>query len=93
MRGARTAPACRGRRSCGAAPSGRTGARPARSKDTLEAVLAAPEREALLDWLRHRPMLLEVIRERRRQPGHDMISWLWSAGRDDAFAQMAQSFL
>lgn len=30
------------------------------------------------------PMLLDVIRARRDQPGHDLISWLWAAGRDVA---------
>lgn len=30
---------------------------PAKSKDTLQQVLAAPDRDELLDWLRHRPML------------------------------------
>ena len=34
------------------------GARKHGRKDTLEAVLAAPDREALLDWLRRQPMAL-----------------------------------
>jgi bis(5'-nucleosyl)-tetraphosphatase (symmetrical) len=29
----------------------------ARSRDTLDEVLAAPDREELLDWLRHRPLM------------------------------------
>lgn len=33
------------------------GAAPQRRSDTLEAVLAAPDREELLTWLRHRPLL------------------------------------
>lgn len=33
------------------------GARDARPQDTLEAVLDAPDRDQLLDWLRHRPLL------------------------------------
>lgn len=35
------------------------GVRPPGRKDTLQGVLQAPAREALLDWLRHRPMALE----------------------------------
>lgn len=34
-----------------------TGARQPRSKDNFDAILAAPDREQLLDWLRHRPLL------------------------------------
>ncbi|MDM0027374.1 symmetrical bis(5'-nucleosyl)-tetraphosphatase [Variovorax saccharolyticus] len=34
------------------------GARKAGRKDTLQAILQAPDREALLDWLRHQPMAL-----------------------------------
>jgi bis(5'-nucleosyl)-tetraphosphatase (symmetrical) len=30
---------------------------PVKSKDTLQELLAAPDRDELLDWLRHRPML------------------------------------
>ncbi len=30
---------------------------PVKSKDTLKEILAAPDRDELLDWLRHRPML------------------------------------
>lgn len=33
------------------------GQRKLRPKDTLQAVLEAPDRDALLDWLRHRPLL------------------------------------
>src|ERR1700704_4010210 len=33
------------------------GAVEAREDDTLEDVLAAPDRDGLLDWLRHRPMM------------------------------------
>src|ERR1700712_4978921 len=36
------------------------GVRRAGRKDTLDALLAAPDREALLDWLRHRDMALRV---------------------------------
>lgn len=32
------------------------GCQPARPSDTLDAVLAAPDRRELLDWLRHRPL-------------------------------------
>ena len=61
------------------------------AKGWLEAVLAwrhtygADEeiRVAAEDATRHiSPMLLDVIRERRDRPQHDMISWLWSAGQD-----------
>ena len=34
-----------------------SGAEPARSSDHLDDVLAAPDRDELLDWLRHRPLL------------------------------------
>ena len=33
------------------------GVQKSRRNDTLDAVLGAPDREALLEWLRHRPML------------------------------------
>lgn len=33
------------------------GVMPLKRKDTLRATLAAPDRDALLDWLRHRPLL------------------------------------
>jgi bis(5'-nucleosyl)-tetraphosphatase (symmetrical) len=33
------------------------GCAPLRKSDTLQAILEAPDRDALLDWLRHRPML------------------------------------
>ncbi len=33
-----------------------TGMRPARAKDTLDAVLQSPERDALVDWLRQQPL-------------------------------------
>ena len=36
------------------------GVRPAQRKDTLGDVLAAPDRDELLHWLRHRPLLLEA---------------------------------
>jgi bis(5'-nucleosyl)-tetraphosphatase (symmetrical) len=35
------------------------GASPVRSGDTLEEILAAPDRKALLDWLLHRPLMHE----------------------------------
>jgi bis(5'-nucleosyl)-tetraphosphatase (symmetrical) len=34
------------------------GIRPESGSDTLDTILAAPDREALLDWLRHRPLAL-----------------------------------
>src|SRR5574337_352283 len=33
------------------------GVGPPRSADTLDTVLSAPDRDELLDWLRHRPIL------------------------------------
>jgi len=33
------------------------GVAPEKKRDTLDAVLAAPDRDALVDWLRHRPLL------------------------------------
>ncbi len=33
------------------------GARPSKGRDTFDDVLAAPDRDELLDWLRHRPLL------------------------------------
>lgn len=33
------------------------GHQPLRKQDTLQAILAAPDRDELLDWLRHRPLL------------------------------------
>jgi bis(5'-nucleosyl)-tetraphosphatase (symmetrical) len=35
------------------------GVRPVHRKDTLAGVLNAPDRDALLDWLRHRPLALQ----------------------------------
>jgi len=36
------------------------GVRPAHPKDTLDGILTAPDRDALLHWLRHRPLLIEA---------------------------------
>jgi bis(5'-nucleosyl)-tetraphosphatase (symmetrical) len=36
------------------------GVRPAHRQDTLDDVLQAPDRGALLEWLRHRPLALQV---------------------------------
>ena len=36
------------------------GARSTHRKDTLDAILCAPDRDELLDWLRRRPLLLEA---------------------------------
>ena len=44
------------------------GARKAGRKDTLQAILQAPDRDALLDWLRHQPMALH-----RRVGGGDLL--------------------
>lgn len=36
------------------------GVRPAHRKDTLDDILSAPDRDELLHWLRHRPLLIEA---------------------------------
>jgi len=41
------------------------GVRPPQPQDTLEAALSAPDRDAIVDWLRHRPMLHHDARSQR----------------------------
>lgn len=60
------------------------GARPAKPDDTLDAVLAAPERESLLDWLRRRPVL---VREHGFLIVHAGLAPGWSA---DGAAEVAR---
>lgn len=61
--------------------AGRTEARPG---DTLDAVLSAPDRDDLLDWLSRRPL---VLREGRRLLVHAGLHPAWSA--EDACALAA----
>ena len=67
--------------------------RPQRS-DTLAAVLQAPDREALLDWLRRRPLaLLDRVGEERLLMVHAGVLPQWSAEQALALAQEVQAAL
>jgi bis(5'-nucleosyl)-tetraphosphatase (symmetrical) len=62
------------------------GTRARRSKDTLDAVLAAPDRDELLDWLRRRPL---IDHEEQRLHVHAGLLPCWSA--DEALALAAEA--
>jgi bis(5'-nucleosyl)-tetraphosphatase (symmetrical) len=66
------------------------GVRPAHRTDTLEAVLQAPDRAPLLDWLRHRPLALQ------RQGWllvHAGVLPQWTVAQTLALAQEVQNLL
>ena len=63
------------------------GVRPAETGDTLDAVLAAPDRQALLDWLLHRP-LMHV--EGRFVLVHAGLARDWSVANAQSLAQEAE---
>ncbi|HEY8607313.1 MAG TPA: symmetrical bis(5'-nucleosyl)-tetraphosphatase [Noviherbaspirillum sp.] len=66
------------------------GIRPAHRSDTLDDILAAPDRDALLDWLRQRPLALY-------EDGHLMVHAgvlpQWDAGRTMALASEVETAL
>lgn len=59
------------------------GARPLKSKDTVQDVLAAPDRDQLLSWLRHRPLM---VLDDGYSMSHAGIPHIW---RTDEAAQYA----
>ena len=70
------------------------GVRPAHRSDTLAGVLASPQREAMLDWLRQQPLAL-----RESAPGLDLLMVhagvlpSWSAARTLELASEVQAVL
>lgn len=66
------------------------GARPRRKKDTFGDVLDAPDARALLDWLRHRPML---VREGRAVMVHAGIAPQWTILQAEACARELEAAL
>jgi bis(5'-nucleosyl)-tetraphosphatase (symmetrical) len=66
------------------------GAARSRNGDTLQSVLDAPDREELLDWLRHRPMLHI---EGEHVLVHAGLLPQWSAGKAKALAQEVERAL
>ncbi len=66
------------------------GIRPEHKSDTLAEILTAPDRDALLDWLRRRPLLL-------RAQGHLLVHAgllpQWSAGQALALASEVEAML
>jgi bis(5'-nucleosyl)-tetraphosphatase (symmetrical) len=66
------------------------GAARMRNGDTLQPVLDAPDREELLDWLRHRPMLHI---EGEHVLVHAGLLPQWSVGKANALAQEVESAL
>lgn len=66
------------------------GVRPAGRSDTLDAVLAAPDREDLVDWLRHRPL---AHLEHGHLLVHAGVLPPWSAARTVALAGEVESVL
>jgi len=66
------------------------GAARLRNGDTLQPVLDAPDREELLDWLRHRPMLHI---EGEHVLVHAGLLPQWSAGKAKVLAQEVESAL
>jgi len=66
------------------------GIRPAHKSDTLTAILNAPDREELLDWLRHRPMA--ILREQHLLI-HAGVFPSWSAAKTITLAQEVEHML
>ena len=66
------------------------GVRAAGRKDTLQDLLAAPDAQALLDWLRHRPMALQV---QGWLLVHAGVLPQWSAAQTVALAREVQAAL
>jgi bis(5'-nucleosyl)-tetraphosphatase (symmetrical) len=66
------------------------GAARLRNGDTLQSVLDAPDREELLDWLRHRPMLYI---EGEHVLVHAGLLPQWSVGKAKVLAQEVESAL
>jgi bis(5'-nucleosyl)-tetraphosphatase (symmetrical) len=65
-----------------------------RKRDTLEAVLAAPDRDELLEWLRHRPLMhregalswcMRDLLPNGRRSARTLSRRVWSALRADDF--------
>jgi bis(5'-nucleosyl)-tetraphosphatase (symmetrical) len=66
------------------------GVRPAEPGDTLDAVLAAPDRELLLDWLLHRPL---IHLEDRLVLVHAGLASAWSVATAERLAREAEAAL
>ncbi len=68
------------------------GAREPRRKDTLDAVLGAPDRDELLAWLRHRPLVVRD-REAGRLMVHAGLPPPWDADEADSCARELEAVL
>lgn len=66
------------------------GVRPRGKRDTLEEVLAAPDRDELVDWLRHRPLL---HREGDRLMVHAGLVPAWTADQAEELAREVEAEL
>lgn len=70
------------------------GARKAGRKDTLDDVLAAPDREAMLDWLRHQHMALhEIVGGRDLLMVHAGVLPQWNVAQAMALAEEVETVL
>lgn len=70
------------------------GARKAGRKDTLDDVLAAPDREAMLDWLRHQHMALhEIVGGRDLLMVHAGVLPQWNVAQTMALAEEVETVL
>ena len=70
------------------------GARKAGRKDTLDDVLAAPDREAMLDWLRHQHMALhEIVGGRDLLMVHAGVLPQWNIAQAMALAEEVETVL
>lgn len=70
------------------------GVAPLKKKDRLQALMEAPDREALLEWLRHRPLLAECPHPTRPvMMVHAGLSPTWDAGTARRCAREVESLL
>jgi len=69
-----------------------SGAAKLKKKDTLQPILDAPDREELLDWLRHRP-LIHFDEARNQLLVHAGLPPQWSARKAAKYAREAEAVL
>lgn len=66
------------------------GVRPPTRKDTIQDILEAPDRDAIIDWLRHQPLLIE---DDDAFYVHAGIHPLWTGEKAMALAREVEGFL